>query len=92
MEAISEKRTKARRWRRTPPNMDGWWKFKEDGMSSIQSILVSGRSVADDGEWEDATGRKPSDYKGENYWEMSSTADMTNGTLTSGLWMFDRKA
>ena len=79
-----------RRWRRKPPDCDGWWRFREHGIRGEQRILVIEKHVASDDEWEQATGYAP-DGEGsgnENYWEICSVLEMTDGTLTRGLWIF----
>lgn len=75
-----------RRWRRKPPDKDGWWRFREDGIHEERILIVRGW-VASDDEWEQATGRAPVDS--ENYWEGNDSAEMTFGPLTEGVWMFD---
>lgn len=71
-----------KRWRRKPPDKDGWWLFREDGFYEQRILIVSG-VVADDYEFEDAGGTDG------NFWEGNDPAEMTFGPLTSGVWMFD---
>ena len=80
-----------RRWRKAPPDRDGWWKFREHSFSKDyeQRILVIDGMVADDHEWEDAMGRPPSETRSENYWEGNPVSELTDGTLTRGLWMYE---
>ena len=75
------------RWRRRPPDRDGWWRFDEDGTGK-QFVLVSGSSVAFDDEWEAAVGRPPSEIYCENYWEGCCLTEMTYGPLTTGKWLY----
>ena len=76
-----------RRWRRTPPDRDGWWIFREYSERFDQRILIVDGLVADDHEWEAATGRPP--VHSENYWDGNDPAEMTFGPLTQGVWMFE---
>lgn len=62
--------------------------FREDGFYE-QRILVVGGYVADDEDWSQAMGREPDRTWSENYWEGNSVEKMTNGPLTSGVWMFE---
>ena len=71
-----------RRWRKSVPDRDGWWLWREDyGRDRTERLLiVCGRrhsEVAGDDEWEQATG-KPAEHDGwvENYWEGTDTKTM----------------
>lgn len=86
---MPETKTQSRRWRASPPDRDGWWKFREQSMSTPQRILVIKGTVAFDDEWEDVMGRAPDDVMSENYWEGNPVSEMTDGTLTRGLWMYE---
>lgn len=78
--------SQVRRYRRQRPHCGGWWLWKEDGEHEPVRLLLAdgGGEVADDDEWEAATG-KPASIDGweYNYWEMTST-DQRN---MPGLWM-----
>lgn len=78
-----------RRFRREKPDMSGWWIFREDGEWDQEILIIDG-AVASDSEWEDEMGLPPSEVYCENYWEGNAVSEMTDGTLTSGLWKFDR--
>lgn len=75
------------RWRRSPPDRDGWWQFDEDGTGK-QFVLVVGGCVADDSDWEESVGRPPEGVLSENYWEGNSVSEMTFGPLTTGKWIY----
>lgn len=55
-------------------------------MRGEQLVLVIDGHVADDHEYAAATGRSPGDD--ENYWDGTSVSDMTDGTYTSGKWVW----
>lgn len=66
---------------RNKPDRDGWWDWFEGGdldATPERLLLVAeGREVADDYEWELATGRSPEHHTySENYWEMTQTKTM----------------
>jgi hypothetical protein len=76
-----------RRWRRTVPDSEGWWLWREDyDRKRTERLLIVCESkhseVAGDAEWEAATGEK-AEHDGfvENYWEGTSTKTM------GGYWM-----
>lgn len=74
-------------WSTDRPNLDGWWEWREGGRGHIERILLtaSGSCVADDDEWESATGRNPEHQTySENYWEGTTTDQRT----MPGLWRF----
>ena len=77
--------------RRVSPDRDGWWLFREQSLSFDQRILVIGGHVASDDEWQQEMGYSPEGdgAENENYFEVCSVAEMTDGTLTRGLWRFD---
>lgn len=60
--------------------------FDEHGTGE-QRILVIDGHVADDTDWEQEVGHA-ADLNGMscNYWEGNPVKDMTDGTLTSGVW------
>lgn len=79
-------RRMARRWRKSRPQSDGWWLYREGGRSRVEKILLiaGGASVASDDEWEQATGKPPeNDAYTENYWEGTDT----DQRMMPGLWM-----
>lgn len=73
------------RWSRTRPHCGGWWEWMENGSSRVEKLLLvpSGREVAGDDAWEQATG-KPAGHDGwvENYWESTRTTQK----MMPGLW------
>lgn len=76
-----------KRWRRTIPDRNGWWRFREDGMPpSEQSLLIvtarDHAEVAEDGCMAEELGREVGED--ENYWEATDCSEMP------GLWMFER--
>lgn len=71
-------------WRRRP-NCGGWWEWMEKGSSRVEKLLLvpSGREVAGDDAWEQATGKR-AEHDGfvENYWESTQTTQK----MMPGLW------
>ena len=69
------------------PDRAGWWDWLEGGDGEPERLLLTGggRLVADDDEWERATGRSP-DHNcwTENYWEGTDTDQKT----MPGLWRY----
>lgn len=76
-----------RRWRRSPPNRDGWWLFREQSINFDQRVLILDGVVACDYEVAIWSGVEEDDV--DNYWEGNNPVEMTDGTLTRGLWKFD---
>lgn len=74
-------------WRREPPDRDGWWLFREQSLSFDQRVLILDGMVACDYEVSVWYGVEEEDV--DNYWEGNDPVEMTNGTLTRGLWKFD---
>lgn len=66
------------------PNSSGWWLWREGGRGREEKLLLTadGRRVADDDEWEQATGRKAeADGFQHNYWSGTETTQkMMPGT------------
>ena len=77
----------ANRWRRSPPDRDGWWQFDEDGIGK-QFVMVADGCVVSDDEWGQAVGRPPELLWSENYWEGCDVVEMTTGPLTKGKWLY----
>lgn len=82
--------TDVRRFRKSPPDADGWWLFREQSFSFDQRILILGGMVADDYEFAVFAGMEPDEITDENYWEGNDPMEMTDGTLTRGLWKFEK--
>lgn len=75
---------KTKRWRRSNPDCDGWWIYREFGCNEERVLIVRGVPATDD-EWEREVGRPPDEYLCENYWDGTDLGDMTK----YGHWKFD---